>query len=138
MIKIFASAGILRGAPLLDNGIVPILQPAIIVRDFDALIFVGDRLLRSIRRRWDGGALGKSGEGEETREDKNSSACDSHENLMGAGIIPLRRRPLRIGVLHRRMVTSGTAVGARHTLQFVIPERRYARNDKTYQVMFDK
>ena len=42
VIEIFAGARVLGGAPLLDRGIVPIFQPAIVVGDGDAKIFVGD------------------------------------------------------------------------------------------------
>jgi hypothetical protein len=60
MVEIFAGVGVLGGAPLLDGRIVPVFQPAIIVGNFDALIFVGNRALRRVRRLGDGRALSKA------------------------------------------------------------------------------
>ena len=47
MIEIFPGAGVLRRAPLLDLGSVPVFQPAIVLGDFHAVVKVGDRMLWS-------------------------------------------------------------------------------------------
>src|SRR3984893_744973 len=45
MVEILSSVRIARGAPLLDAGIIPVLQPPVVVGDFESAIFVGNRTL---------------------------------------------------------------------------------------------
>ena len=65
-IEIFAGAGVLRGAPLLDGGIIPVFQPSVVIDDFNAMIFVDDWVLRGVGRLADGWALSKCRQGQQT------------------------------------------------------------------------
>jgi hypothetical protein len=62
MVEIFAGAGVLRGAPLFHRGIVPVLHPTVVVRDFDTLIFVDDRMLGGVWRLGNRWALSEGGD----------------------------------------------------------------------------
>jgi hypothetical protein len=65
MVEIVSAARILGRAPLLDLGIVPVFQPAVVVGDFNALIFVGDGALWRCWWRGNGRALRQGYDGDQ-------------------------------------------------------------------------
>src|SRR4029079_1998812 len=49
-VEVIARARVLGAAPRLHRGVVPVLQPPVVVHDLDAVIAVGDRTLLRRRR----------------------------------------------------------------------------------------
>src|SRR5215472_14750072 len=86
MVKIFAGAGVLGCAPLLDGGIVPVFEPTVVVGDFDAMVFVGDGTLRRVGRLGEFGLVSKrvnpslreGGEGNKESEENLREASALH------------------------------------------------------------
>jgi len=78
LIEIFAGSCVLRSAPLLDRGIVPVLEPAIVVGDFDALVFVGDGVPGRVRRLRDRRTLREGRQGEQTNGERNRQTVRWH------------------------------------------------------------
>src|SRR5205814_1872042 len=77
-IEVFPGGGILRIAPCFDGGVGGILEPAIIVGDFDAVVGVGDwALLRS------------GGLGEKRRDGKGQNGDACVLELLSQGTPPL-------------------------------------------------
>ena len=73
IVQIPASVGVLGGAPLFDCGIVPVFQPAVVVADRYAVVFVADRTLGRAGRRWEGRHLGESAQGQQEDRKRNTS-----------------------------------------------------------------
>jgi hypothetical protein len=62
VVKVIAGAGVLGGAPLLYGGVVPVFESAVVIRNFYAMIFVGDWVLGGGGRSGDGLRLDESGQ----------------------------------------------------------------------------
>jgi hypothetical protein len=87
IVQIPASVDVLGGAPLFDFGIVPVLQPAVVVGYGYAVIFVGDRTLGGVGRRGVGWHLCESGQGQ--HEDRQGNTCRAfHRSVLLPGMGP--------------------------------------------------